>query len=111
MPEFDRLPGNARTTLAFSTCTLIWGSTFLFISMGNDTVPPMWAASLRLILAALLLVGLLLIGGRRLPRGRALRAAVLFGIFQFGFNLPLLYWGETVVPSGLAAVVFATVFP
>ncbi|MEK7823600.1 MAG: EamA family transporter [Candidatus Eisenbacteria bacterium] len=109
MRQSHRAPGNARTTLAFTTCTVIWGSTFLFISIGNDTVPPMWAASLRLIVAALVLVGLVLAGGRGLPTGRALRAAAAYGMFQFGFNLPLLYWGQTVVPSGLAAVVFATI--
>jgi len=109
MLESHRAPGNARTTLAFTACTVIWGSTFLFISIGNDTVAPMWAASLRLIFASLVLVALVLAGGRGLPTGRALRAAASFGMFQFGFSLPLLYWGETVIPSGLAAVVFATI--
>src|SRR5262249_54058183 len=32
-----------------------------------------------------------------------------FGFFQFGLNFPLLYLGETHVPSGLAAVTFATI--
>jgi drug/metabolite transporter (DMT)-like permease len=109
MPQAHQVPGNGRSYAAFAICTLIWGSTFLVISIGNDTVPPMWAACLRLTLAALVLVGLVLVRGRGLPRGPALRAAVLFGVFQFGLNFPLLYWGETVVPSGLAAVVFATI--
>jgi drug/metabolite transporter (DMT)-like permease len=109
MSEAQRSPGNARTLSAFATCTLIWGTTFLVIRIGNDSVPPMWAACLRLILAALVLVGLLFAGGRALPRGRALVAAAQFGLLQFGINFPLLYWGETVVPSGLAAVVFATI--
>lgn len=109
MPGSPTAGVNARTTLAFATCTMIWGSTFLVISIGNDTVPPMWAASLRLMLASLVLVGLVLAMGRRLPTGTALRAAAAYGMFQFGLNLPLLYWGETVVPSGLAAVVFATI--
>jgi drug/metabolite transporter (DMT)-like permease len=34
---------------------------------------------------------------------------LLFGIFNFGVNLSLLYWGERVVPSGIAAVLYATV--
>jgi drug/metabolite transporter (DMT)-like permease len=44
-----------------------------------------------------------------LPRGKALRAAVLYGFFGFGVNFPLLYWAEQVVPSGLAAVFYATI--
>jgi drug/metabolite transporter (DMT)-like permease len=102
-------PGTIRTALAFASCTLIWGSTFLWIRIGNDTVPPMWAASLRLVLAALVLAVVLKIRRRSLPRGAALRAAAGFGLFQFGLNMPLLYWAETGVPSGLAAVVYGTI--
>jgi drug/metabolite transporter (DMT)-like permease len=109
MPDASSAPGNARTYLAFGTCTAIWGSTFLVISIGNDTMPPMWAAALRLMLAALVLTGLVLARGRKLPTGPALRSAAAYGVFQFGLNFPLLYWGETVVPSGLAAVVFASI--
>jgi drug/metabolite transporter (DMT)-like permease len=72
-------------------------------------VPPVWAATLRLALAAPLLTGLVLATRQRFPRGPALRGALLFGIFNFGFNLSLLYWGERVVPSGIAAVLYATV--
>ena len=93
----------------FIGCCLIWGSTFLAIRIGNEAVPPVWAATLRLALAAPLLTGLVVATRQRFPRGPALRGALLFGIFNFGFNLSLLYWGERVVPSGIAAVLYATV--
>jgi drug/metabolite transporter (DMT)-like permease len=44
-----------------------------------------------------------------LPRGAALRAALGYGVAQFGVNFPLLYWGEARVPSGLSAVIYATI--
>jgi drug/metabolite transporter (DMT)-like permease len=94
---------------AFVACCLIWGSTFLAIRVGNESVPPEWAATLRLVLAAPLLALVVLIRRDRWPRSEALKAAVLFGVFNFGFNLGLLYWGERVVPSGIAAVLYATV--
>jgi len=94
---------------AWIACSLIWGSTFLFISLGNDALAPVWAASLRLALAALLLT--LIAGGlgHPFPHGRALRAALAYGFLQFGVNFPLLYWGEKTFPSGLTAVLFATI--
>lgn len=95
--------------LAFAACGAIWGSTFLVISIGNDALPPVWAATLRLTLAALLLAGWTWARGRALPRGAALRAAVGYGVGQFGVNLPLLYWGEKLVPSGVSAVLYATI--
>ena len=94
---------------AFIGCCLIWGSTFLAIRIGNESVPPEWAATLRLVLAAPLLALIVTVRKDRWPRGAALQGAVLFGVFNFGGNLGLLYWGERVVPSGIAAVLFATV--
>jgi drug/metabolite transporter (DMT)-like permease len=99
---------DARPWLAFGACGAIWGSTFLVISIGNDALAPVWAATLRLTLASLLLAAWTRLRGQALPRGPALRAALGYGVAQFGVNLPLLYWGETVVPSGLSAVVYAT---
>lgn len=99
----------AAKVAAFTVCTLIWGSTFLFISIGNDTVPAFWAATLRLALAAVLLTAIALVRGHAWPRGAALHSAAGYGLLQFGINLPFLYWGEKKVPSGLAAVMYATV--
>ena len=53
-----------RPLLAFLTCATIWGSTFLAIRLGNDTLPPLWGASLRLGLAAVLLTTLVRVTGR-----------------------------------------------
>lgn len=93
---------------AWGTCAAVWGSTFMVIAFGNDSVAPVWGATLRLALATLILSGVLLVRRQPLPRGRALVAALQFGLFQFGLNFPLLYLGETQVPSGLSAVIFAT---
>jgi drug/metabolite transporter (DMT)-like permease len=103
------IPTDVRAWLAFAACSTIWGSTFLAISIGNDALAPVWAATLRLILAALLLAGLMRLRGDPVPRGPALRAALGYGVCTFGINFPLLYWGEKMVPSGLSAVLYATI--
>jgi drug/metabolite transporter (DMT)-like permease len=108
LPDFEARRLRSRRYAAFAGCSLIWGSTFLAIRVGNETVAPLWAATLRLALAAPLLALLVVVRGDRWPRGAALQGAVLFGIFNFGVNLAFLYWGERVVPSGIAAVLFAT---
>jgi drug/metabolite transporter (DMT)-like permease len=68
-----------------------------------------WAASLRLALAAVLLTGIALLLRHPFPRGAALRAALGYGVLQFGLNFSLLYWGEKTFPSGLTAVLYATI--
>ena len=102
-------PRPALAWAAWTTCSLIWGSTFLFIRLGNDALAPVWAASLRLALAAVLLTLIARALRHPFPRGRALRAALAYGFLQFGVNFPLLYWGEKTFPSGLTAVLYATI--
>jgi drug/metabolite transporter (DMT)-like permease/protein-S-isoprenylcysteine O-methyltransferase Ste14 len=87
---------------------LIWGSTFLAIRIGNESVAPLWAATLRLAIAAVLLLAIARVTRAPLPRGEALKGAALFGFFNFGINFALLYWGQMRVPSGVAAIFYAT---
>lgn len=108
-PSLPEEPQTWRHLGAYAGMCALWGSTFLAIRIGNETVPPMWAATLRLALAATLLVALTFALRKPFPRGSALRAAVLFGLFNFGINLILLYWGELGVPSGIAAIFYATI--
>ena len=105
----SRAPGDTGPWLAFLVCCSIWGSTFLFIRMGNATTPPVWGAAVRLSLAAGLLTLITFALRAPWPRGAQRRAAIWFGVVDFGVSLPLLYWGEQRVPSGIAAVMFATI--
>src|SRR3954453_13180781 len=107
MDSLANSPGATRVSptrpwMAFAACGAIWGSTFLVISIGNDALAPVWAATLRLTLAALLLVAWTRARGRPLPRCAALRAALGSGVAHFGLNLPLLYWDKKLVPLGLS---------
>jgi drug/metabolite transporter (DMT)-like permease len=98
-----------RIAIAFVACALIWGSTFLAIRFGNEATPPVWAATIRLTLASVLLFGIAAVFRMPLPRGATLRGAALWGFFNLGVNFTLLYIGETTVPSGISAVLFASV--
>lgn len=95
-------------TAAFITTCLIWGSTFLAIRVGNEALPPLWSAAVRLVLAAVL-NGIIALSVRApWPRGAALQGPLQYGFLMFGINFALLYWGEQTVPSGIAAVLYAT---
>lgn len=99
---------SARVALAFTLCSLLWGSTFLAIRIGNETIAPLWAAAIRLAIAAPALTLIAAATRAHWPRGTALRTAILFGVFQIGVNFSLLYWGQQTVPSGVASVLYAT---
>ena len=93
---------------AFAGMCLIWGTTFLAIRIGNEAVPPLWGATIRLILAAALNTVVVALTRAHWPRGAALRGIALFGFLNLGVNFGLLYWGEQTVPSGIAATLYAT---
>jgi drug/metabolite transporter (DMT)-like permease len=90
----------------------IWGSTWLAIKIGLQGAPPLLAASLRFVVASLVLLVVCVALRRKLPRGRTEWALVAFyGIVLFGADYGLIYWAEgNGVASGLSAVLFAT-FP
>jgi drug/metabolite transporter (DMT)-like permease len=94
---------------AFLLCTAIWGSTFLAIRFGNDATPPIWAATIRLVLASLVLSGVMAVTRQRFPRGAELQVALRYGFLVFGLNFALLYYSETHLSSGIAAVIYATI--
>jgi len=97
------------TVLAFAAIYLIWGSRFLAIRISVETVPPLFAASLRFILPGGLLYLWARAHGETQPcrlewRNVAIQAAFLFLISYGG-----LFWAEKTIPSGIASILIATV--
>lgn len=97
------------TYASFAAMCLIWGSTYLVIRIGTETVPPVWSAVLRLAIATPIYLLIALATRVPWPRGDALRAALIYGLLNYGVDFALLYWGEKAVPSGTAAILFATI--
>jgi drug/metabolite transporter (DMT)-like permease len=88
---------------------LIWGSTWLVIKLGLATMPPLLAAGLRFLLASLILLGMLVIRKEELPRGKAFRMlVVVMGLTAFSVPYALVYWGQRLIPSALASILFAS---
>jgi len=95
---------------AFALLCTIWGSTWLAIKVGVESVPPLLSASLRFVIAAGTLLVLMGVLGRALPKRRSEWSVILLvGVLLFTLDYGLIYWGEANgVESGLSAVLFAT---
>ncbi len=104
---------NERWRIAFAyflVCS-IWGSTWLFIKIGLETVTPILAAGLRFLVASAVLYPLIRFRGVTIPRAReAQKMYWLISLTAFSVPYGLVYWGEQFIPSGLASVLF-TVYP
>lgn len=89
-------------------CT-IWGSTWLVIKLGLETVPPLLAAGLRFLLASVILYALMLFRKESLPPDTMFRRLAIFiGLSAFSVPYALVYWGQKLIPSALASILFAT---
>jgi drug/metabolite transporter (DMT)-like permease len=95
------------TLLAFACVYFIWGSTYLAIRFAVETIPPLFVASFRHLIAGALLFGWCWWRGLRPTRQQWVASIVLGGLF-FLIGHGTLHWAEQTLPSGMAAFLIAT---
>src|ERR1035437_226084 len=92
------------------TC-MIWGSTWLAIKIGLESIPPIISAGYRFTLASVLILGVISLRKIKIQTDViALRLYIAMAFFSFVFPYGLIYWSEQFVPSGLTAILYA-VYP
>jgi drug/metabolite transporter (DMT)-like permease len=102
-------PATWKVLLAFSIIYFVWGSTFLAIRVGVREVPPFLLAGMRFVIAGLALYAWMRAKGTPSPTRREWGAATFLALLIFVFDYGLLFWAERRVPSGIAAVMMATI--
>ena len=107
--EAASAPRAWKVLLAFAIIYLVWGSTFLAIRVGVREVPPFLLAGLRFLIAGLILFGWMRAKGTVWPTAREWFSATLLAVLIFVLDYGLLFWAERRVPSGIAAVMMATI--
>ncbi len=95
------------TLLALAGVVLFGGGNTLAIKQSVRELAPFWSAGLRFAIAGGLLMAVVVVTRRPLPRGRGLTGAVLYGLLGFVANLVLLYPALRTVPAGVATVLIA----
>src|SRR5919201_975297 len=101
----------SKVWIALWTVYLIWGSTYLGIELAGETIPPLFAAAIRFLLAGLLMAGFASWrrGARVLRvRRRELVSCVLVGALLPGANA-VLFVAERHVATGLSALIIGAV--
>jgi drug/metabolite transporter (DMT)-like permease len=98
-----------KTLLAFAIIYFVWGSTFLAIRVGVHEVPPFLLAAMRFLVAGAVLYGWMMARGEHSPSARQWMSVCLIAVLIFVFDYGLLFWAEQRVPSGVAAVMMATI--
>jgi drug/metabolite transporter (DMT)-like permease len=102
-------PAPWKILLAFAIIYFVWGSTFLSIRVGVREVPPFLLAGLRFVLAGVILYLWMRLKGVAHPNRREWAGIILQGTLIFLIDYGCVFWAEQRVPSGIAAVVLATI--
>ncbi len=108
-------PSTLRVAVALLTVYIVWGSTYLGIAVMIETLPALLAAGMRYLLAGGLVLAFLMLRARlrgvplERPGPRQWRATAIVGVLLlFGGN-GFVVLAELHIPSGIAAVMIATV--
>ncbi|HCA56668.1 MAG TPA: hypothetical protein DEP46_01660 [Blastocatellia bacterium] len=89
---------------------LIWGTTWIFIKIGLEDLPPITFAVSRFLLSAVILLPVVYFAKIPWPQGgREWKLIALTGILQFTVNYSTVFWAEQYITSGLAAVLQAMI--
>jgi len=89
--------------------SVLWGGSFFFMGVAVTGLPPFTIVLCRIGLAALVLNAVVLLSGQRLPTDPARwRIFLIMGFFNNLLPFSLIVWGQTQIPSGLAAILNAT---
>lgn len=94
---------------AFAAVYIIWGSTYLAILLAIKTIPPFFMAGSRFLIAGLILLVYALLKGEQIPEAKSVGRISLAGILMLSVGNAFLAWVEQYLPSGLAAILVATV--
>ncbi len=99
-----------KTIVIWLLLCLIWGTTWIFIKVGLEDLPPMAFASARFLLGVAILFVVIRVQKIELPKtAKAWRLIALTGVLQFSVNYSTVFWAEQHITSGLAAVLQATI--
>lgn len=107
--ETAERPASWKILLAFGIIYFVWGSTYLAIRVGVREVPPFLLAGMRFLVSGVVLYGWMRLKGSPPPTRQQWAGATLLGTLIFLMDYGCLFWAEQRVPSGIAAVVLATI--
>lgn len=95
--------------LAYGAIYVFWGGSFLAIRDMVAVTPPFFSAAIRFLLAGVALYAFSRWRGSPRVRGRAFVHSLMLGLLLFAGGYGCLFWAETRIASGTAAVLAAMI--
>jgi len=95
------------TLIAFVLMAVFGGGNAVAVRFSNFGLPPFWGAAMRIVTAALVFWVFVIMRRIALPRGRALRGVILYGLVGTGAAYAFMYWGFRRITAGLGGAIIA----
>jgi drug/metabolite transporter (DMT)-like permease len=110
-PTIPRAAAAPRTMVlvAFAAVYVLWGSTYFFIRIGVETIPPFVMAGIRHLAIGLIFYPLFRYQSKEKPTPAQWRTTIITGLLLLLCGNGALSWAETRVPSGIASLLVASV--
>lgn len=102
-------PAKLLVIAAFAALFIVWGSTYLGILIAIKSIPPFFMLGTRFFVAGIILYIWCLIKGEKAPSLKLFGTIGVGGILMLFMGNGAVTWAEQYVPTGLAAIVVATV--
>jgi len=99
---------NRRAYVALVAVCFFWGTTYLTIRIGLETLPPASLIGIRYLISGCILLIAARLAGIAIPRGRELWLTALCGVIGIGIGNTFLALAELRIPSGSAALFYTT---
>lgn len=99
---------NAKNWLQLIVLSVLWGGTFIFVKEALPALPPLTLTLARCAIAALVLAPAVLVLGYKPPPRSQWRDFAVMALLNNVIPFGVIFWGQTMIPSGLAAVANAT---
>lgn len=100
---------NRQAWLGFWILSFVWGSSYFFIRIGVEQLPPFQLVFIRTAIAAIGLNLVIYVRGKRLPtEWGGIRDLLILGVLNTVIPFTLITWGEVRIESSLASVLQGT---
>ena len=96
---------NTLPYLALAGVCILWGTTYLALRVGVTQFPPFLFSMMRFLMAGPILIGIMLVAGKKIPSVNVLKDQAFGGLLMCTLGVSVVGWAEVNVSSGLAAII------
>jgi drug/metabolite transporter (DMT)-like permease len=109
MSTVEKRPASTGMVVAaFAIVYIVWGSTYFFIRLSIEHIPPMMLGALRFFIAGVLMLLWCLARGEQLFVWQQIRPAIVSGVLLLFTGTGVLIWSEQYITTSLAAILLAS---